>query len=65
MEAKNVLKKGPHEPKALLYKPAGKDSNNQRSGGPWGSKSNTMANGKDFFIELRKQVASLQRPIGG
>lgn len=26
------------EPKALLYKPAGKDSNNQRSGGPWGSK---------------------------
>ncbi|KAF3396126.1 hypothetical protein F1880_007305 [Penicillium rolfsii] len=75
-EAKNVLKKGPHvilnlfaaEPKALLYKPAGKDPNNQRSGGPWGSKSNTMANGKDFFVELRKQVASLQRggpPIGG
>ncbi|OOQ83904.1 hypothetical protein PEBR_32848 [Penicillium brasilianum] len=64
-EVKNVLKK---EPKAPFYKPAGKDTNNQRSGGPWGSKSNTMANGKDFFIELRKQVASLQRggpPVGG
>ncbi|CEJ62132.1 hypothetical protein PMG11_10642 [Penicillium brasilianum] len=67
-EVKNVLKKGPNEPKAPFYKPAGKDTNNQRSGGPWGSKSNTMANGKDFFIELRKQVASLQRggpPVGG
>ncbi|KAJ5698318.1 hypothetical protein N7462_000323 [Penicillium macrosclerotiorum] len=30
--------------------------------------SNTMANGKDFFIELRKQVAARQRdgpPVGG
>lgn len=30
--------------------------------------ANTMANGKDFLIELRKQVASLQRggpPVGG
>ncbi|KAJ5176508.1 uncharacterized protein N7482_002385 [Penicillium canariense] len=73
-EAKTVLKKnfgavtGPNEPKAPFYKPTGKDANNQRSGGPWGSKSNTMASGKDFFIELRKQVASLQRggpPVGG
>ncbi|KAJ5619513.1 hypothetical protein N7510_003497 [Penicillium lagena] len=59
---------GPGEPKATFYKPTGKDSNNQRSGGPWGSKANTMANGKDFFVELRKQVAILQRggtPAGG
>ncbi|KAJ5635503.1 uncharacterized protein N7484_008816, partial [Penicillium longicatenatum] len=56
------------ETKPIFYKPTGKDTNNQRSGGPWGAKSNTMANGKDFFIELRKQVASLQKsgpPVGG
>ncbi|KAJ5665372.1 uncharacterized protein N7477_007820 [Penicillium maclennaniae] len=67
-EAKSLLKRGPEESKATFYKPAGKD-NNQRSGGsPWGSKQNTMANGKDFFLELRKQIASLQRtgpPVGG
>ncbi|KAJ5833211.1 hypothetical protein N7474_001522 [Penicillium riverlandense] len=31
-------------------------------------RANTMANGKDFFVELRKQVAILQRggtPAGG
>ncbi|KAJ5238730.1 hypothetical protein N7468_003349 [Penicillium chermesinum] len=64
-EAKNILKR---EPKAVIYKPTGKDANNQRSGSPWGSKANTMVNGKDFFVELRKQVASLQRggpPVGG
>ncbi|KAJ5577730.1 uncharacterized protein N7459_006694 [Penicillium hispanicum] len=64
-EAKSILKR---EPKASFYKPTGKDATNQRSSGPWGSKSNTMANGKDFFVELRKQVASLQRsgpPVGG
>ncbi|CAL5872225.1 uncharacterized protein PFLUO_LOCUS6484 [Penicillium psychrofluorescens] len=67
-ETKSALKRGPGEPKAAFYKPTGKDSNNQRSGGPWGSKANTMANGKDFFVELRKQVAILQRggtPAGG
>ncbi|KAJ5934602.1 hypothetical protein N7466_004149 [Penicillium verhagenii] len=60
-EAKNILKR---ETKPTFYKPTGKDTNNQRSGGPWGAKSNTMANGKDFFIELRKQVASLQKGVG-
>ncbi|OQE26862.1 hypothetical protein PENSTE_c005G06426 [Penicillium steckii] len=67
-EAKNLLKKGPGDSKAATYKPTGKDGNNQKSGGPWGAKANTMANGKDFFVELRKQVASLQRsgpPVGG
>lgn len=32
------------------------------------SAANAMANGKDFFVELRKQVATLQRsgpPVGG
>lgn len=32
------------------------------------STAQNMANGKDFFLELRKQVASLQRsgpPVGG
>ncbi|KAJ5263673.1 hypothetical protein N7478_011278 [Penicillium angulare] len=31
-------------------------------------RANTMANGKDFFVELRKQVAALQKggpPVGG
>ncbi|KAJ5929363.1 hypothetical protein N7454_007211 [Penicillium verhagenii] len=63
-EAKNILKRGPTETKPIFYKSSGKDTNNQRSGGPWGAKSNTMANGKDFFIELRKQVASLQKGVG-
>ncbi|KAJ5763107.1 hypothetical protein N7533_001788 [Penicillium manginii] len=64
-EAKNLLKK---DSKVPFYKPTGKDANNQKAGGPWGAKANTMANGKDFFVELRKQVASLQRggpPVGG
>lgn len=26
------------ETKPIFYKPTGKDSNNQRSGGPWGAK---------------------------
>lgn len=32
------------------------------------STAQNMANGKDFFLELRKQIASLQRsgpPVGG
>ncbi|KAL8734192.1 MAG: hypothetical protein Q9166_001678 [cf. Caloplaca sp. 2 TL-2023] len=32
-----------------------------KSGGPWASKPNTMGNGKDFFLELRKQLSSLQQ----
>ncbi|KAI5306726.1 hypothetical protein KEM56_007425 [Ascosphaera pollenicola] len=30
-------------------------------GSPWGSKPNCMANGRDFFLELRKQVSALQQ----
>ncbi|KAJ5715933.1 uncharacterized protein N7483_013114 [Penicillium malachiteum] len=66
-EAKSILKRGPNETKPIFYKPTGKDASSQRSGGPWGAKSNTMANGKDFFVELRKQVAALQKggPVVG
>merc|ERR1712187_578405 len=58
-EAKSALKRGAHEPKPTAYKPTGKDVNN-RASGPWGAKPNNMANGKDFFLELRKQVTSLR-----
>ncbi|KAJ9192333.1 hypothetical protein DTO164E3_213 [Paecilomyces variotii] len=59
-ESKGALRRGPGEPKPTAYKPTGKEVNN-RASGPWGSKPNTMANGKDFFLELRKQVSALQQ----
>ncbi|KAF9894936.1 hypothetical protein FE257_004558 [Aspergillus nanangensis] len=59
-ESKAALRRNPTEPKPLFYKPGGKDANN-RQGGPWGSKPNAMANGKDFFLELRKQVTALRQ----
>jgi len=61
VESKGALKRGPNDPKPALYKPIGKEVNNNRTSGPWASKPNTMANGKDFFIELRKQVSLLQQ----
>ncbi|KAF7161283.1 hypothetical protein CNMCM5623_006900 [Aspergillus felis] len=51
---------GPGEPKPFFYRPSGKDANSNRGSGPWGAKPNTMANGKDFFLELRKQVSALR-----
>ncbi|RJE26616.1 hypothetical protein PHISCL_01030 [Aspergillus sclerotialis] len=60
MEAKGALRRGPGEPRPYFYKPTGKDMNNNRTG-PWGSRPNTMANGKDFFLELRKQVTALRQ----
>ncbi|MCJ1391698.1 hypothetical protein MMC18_004563 [Xylographa bjoerkii] len=46
--------------KALRYKaPIGPAST--KTGGPWASKPNTMGSGKDFFLELRKQVSALQQ----
>ncbi|KAJ5495539.1 hypothetical protein N7539_000655 [Penicillium diatomitis] len=90
MEAKNVLKEGKHEfycasrccptretdSRPTFYKPSAKDIAAQKSSNsPWGSKPNLMANGKDFWLELRKQVTALQRggsgsgssgpPVGG
>ncbi|KAF4251564.1 hypothetical protein LV164_003229 [Aspergillus fumigatus] len=49
------------EPKPFFYRPNGKDANSNRASGPWGAKPNTMANGKDFFLELRKQVTALRQ----
>ncbi|KAE8164151.1 hypothetical protein BDV40DRAFT_261375 [Aspergillus tamarii] len=57
-EAKGALKRNSREPKPFFYKPGGKDTNRS---GPWGSKPNTMANGKDFFLELRKQITTLRQ----
>ncbi|KAJ5874539.1 uncharacterized protein N7529_002969 [Penicillium soppii] len=66
-EVKNILKKGPRETKSCTpYKATSKDGANQRSTS--GPKAQLMANGKDFFLELRKQIATLQRggpPVGG
>ncbi|PLN79323.1 hypothetical protein BDW42DRAFT_173190 [Aspergillus taichungensis] len=58
-ESKTALKKNPGGPRPFFYK-LGKDAGNRPSG-PWGSKPNTMANGKDFFLELRKQMTTLQQ----
>ncbi|WEW58831.1 hypothetical protein PRK78_004299 [Emydomyces testavorans] len=49
------------ESQPVAYKSNGKDANNVRSSGPWASKPNTMVNGKDFFLELRKQISGLQQ----
>ncbi|KKK20752.1 hypothetical protein AOCH_007155 [Aspergillus ochraceoroseus] len=46
--------------KPFFYKLQAKDANH-RASGPWGSKANAMANGKDFFLELRKQVTALRQ----
>ncbi|KAL3437112.1 hypothetical protein BDV09DRAFT_30214 [Aspergillus tetrazonus] len=59
-EAKTALRRAPGAPKPYFYKAQGKDANN-RASGPWGSKPNTMASGKDFFLELRKQVTALRQ----
>ncbi|KAJ5796760.1 uncharacterized protein N7518_005300 [Penicillium psychrosexuale] len=52
---------------AVPYKSHSKDGPTQRSTA-WGAKAQNMANGRDFFLELRKQITSLQRsgpPVGG
>ncbi|CRG86632.1 hypothetical protein PISL3812_03642 [Talaromyces islandicus] len=63
-ECKVALKPGPAQPAPLKYKPtgpSGKDTASNRASAPWGIKPNSLANGKDFFLELRKQVAVLQQ----
>ncbi|MCJ1451792.1 hypothetical protein MMC28_002132 [Mycoblastus sanguinarius] len=47
--------------KALAYKPTGGQANSARSGGAWTSNAKNMSNGKEFFLELRKQVTTLQQ----
>jgi len=51
--------------KPLQYKPSGKEGSNPRQSNPWASKPNTMASGKDFFLELRKQISTFQNAQGG
>ncbi|KAJ5512894.1 hypothetical protein N7463_002446 [Penicillium fimorum] len=67
-EVKSTLKPGPNEIKlSTPYKPQSKDGPTQRSTA-CGAKAQNMANGKDFFLELRRQIASLQRSgpaVGG
>jgi len=57
-----MLKQG-YDSKAPLYKPEAK-SQITKAESPWGVKPGTMANGKDFFLELRKQVTALQQSGG-
>lgn len=47
------------EVKASKYQPGG--ANNARSGAAWASNAKNMSNGKDFYVELRKQVTALQQ----
>ncbi|KAI9741028.1 MAG: hypothetical protein M1834_002739 [Cirrosporium novae-zelandiae] len=65
-EVEEALKRGcdgltAAETKPQQYKPSGKESSNSKGSSPWGSKPNQMSNGKDFFLELRKQVTQLQQ----
>ncbi|KAK4698095.1 hypothetical protein P7C71_g53, partial [Lecanoromycetidae sp. Uapishka_2] len=57
-EAKSLLR---NAGTSLSYKPVPNQSNNAKSGGPWAPNSRNMANGKDFYVELRKQVTALQQ----
>ncbi|KAK5941326.1 hypothetical protein PMZ80_006604 [Knufia obscura] len=43
---------------AGVYKP---EKTVTQKTGPWGQKPGTMVTGKDFWLELRKQVATLQK----
>jgi len=65
-ESKDALKKGYQaagvgDSRPAVYKPTNKEANNARSSGPWASKPNSMLNGKDFFLELRKQISALRQ----
>ncbi|OAX81362.1 hypothetical protein ACJ72_04293 [Emergomyces africanus] len=64
-ESKGALKQGFQSAGSrapFVYKPTGKEANNSRTAsGPWGSRPNCMVNGKDFFLELRKQVSALRQ----
>ncbi|KIW65272.1 hypothetical protein PV04_07545 [Phialophora macrospora] len=57
-----MLKHG-YEPKITLYKPDAKLQTPNPSS-PWGAKPGAMANGKDFWLDLRRQVAALQQTGG-
>lgn len=48
--------------RAILYKAVNGAAVSSKSASPWGAKANQMANGQDFFVQLRKGVAALQHP---
>ncbi|GAB7354386.1 hypothetical protein MBLNU459_g4886t1 [Dothideomycetes sp. NU459] len=54
-EAKDFLARGASQ---ATYTVA--DTAASKTGGAWGAKSNTMANGQPFFVQLTKQVSALQ-----
>ncbi|OAL25207.1 hypothetical protein AYO22_05084 [Fonsecaea multimorphosa] len=57
-----TLKRG-YEVKAPLYK---LDTKSQAAtpASPWGAKPGAMASGKDFWLDLRRQVGALQQTGG-
>ncbi|CAK3882679.1 Hypothetical predicted protein [Lecanosticta acicola] len=58
-EVRAFLSREPAPPAA--YKPQdGPGSNSRASGGVWGAKTNHMASGQPFFVQLSKQVAAFQ-----
>ncbi|MCJ1469367.1 hypothetical protein MMC07_008000 [Pseudocyphellaria aurata] len=67
LEVRDTLKTGytsvgSEHMKSVKYKASAPQPKNMKpSGGPWASRPNTMANGKDFFVELRKQISALQQ----
>ncbi|KAF6230106.1 hypothetical protein HO133_004445 [Letharia lupina] len=57
---KNAIKNlTSEEVKASKYQPGA--ANNTRSGQAWASNPKNMSNGKDFYVELRKQVTAMQQ----
>ncbi|KAK7900718.1 hypothetical protein LTR67_003002 [Exophiala xenobiotica] len=58
-----MLKQG-YEARAPLYRPEVKSQGTTKAESPWGTKPGAMASGKDFWIDLRKQVAALQQSGG-
>lgn len=67
LEVRDTLKNGynsvgSEHMRSLKYKASGTQPKNAKSSGsPWASRPNHMANGKDFFFELRKQISALQQ----
>ncbi|KIW17094.1 hypothetical protein PV08_04285 [Exophiala spinifera] len=57
-----MLKQG-YDARAPLYKPEAKTPATKPES-PWGAKPGAMVGGKDFWLELRKQVAALQQSGG-
>ncbi|KAL2444554.1 hypothetical protein ABEF95_017051 [Exophiala dermatitidis] len=58
-----ALKQG-YDLRAPLYKPEPNVAQTTKPETPWGLKPGSMANGKDFWLDLRKQVAALQQSGG-